>query len=203
MKAVWSRMVAVVHDVEEAVVDLTEFQNLLKHAANAAVFDVWPFQGSTSAYCNIATVKFNLPDLVYAASHMQKLHAVFPYLELLFSSASASQLQPNECPVLHEALSLLAEAHDLPQSSADIRSGITNLMGKWGIKRGLTAKSVVVWSTEAQASQIGLDSKETVLWVVGALHAERKHMSDCSPTAALQLVPVSPPPAEPISSPEV
>ncbi|KAL3133165.1 hypothetical protein ABBQ38_007058 [Trebouxia sp. C0009 RCD-2024] len=132
---------------------------------------------------------------------MQKLNAVFPYLYLLFSCASAS-CQPSECPCLHEALSLLAEAHDMPQTSEDTRFGIKNLMDRWGLKRVETASSVVVWSTEPQPSRIGLDSRDTVLWGVGPLHAERKLVSDCSPSAALQLPSVSRPPAEPARDPQ-
>ncbi|KAL3149215.1 hypothetical protein ABBQ32_002041 [Trebouxia sp. C0010 RCD-2024] len=99
VEVIWGRIVAVANDVEDAVVDLDQFQNLLNDAFSAGVFDVWPFKGSNAACSNVTTAKYYLPDQIYAADSIQKLNAVFPYLDLLFSCASASCCQPKGMPM--------------------------------------------------------------------------------------------------------
>lgn len=106
VKVIWGRVVAVANYVEEGVVDLREFHDLLHGAADAGAFDVWPFRGG-----NIISAMYYIPDIIYAASVVQKFDAVFHYLKLLFNRAGASCLQPNKYPCLHEALSLLAQAY--------------------------------------------------------------------------------------------
>lgn len=189
----FGRMLAVAHEVEEAVVAIEDFQRLVEGAAAADVFAVWPFRGSSAACTNMVTAEFYLPDIIHHASQLQQFDQLFPYLELLFSTVSASTLQPNSSPGLHEALSLLAEVHDLSETSQEVKQGITRLMGQWGIMRVPVVNDVGVWSSEPQPSRIGSDSRETVLWVVGSLHAERKPTCDCSPSAVQQLVAVPQP----------
>ena len=197
-------MLGVVHNVEETIVNIAEFQRLLQDAATADLFAVWPFRGSNTVSTNMVTAMFYLPDIIHASSVVQRFDTLFPYLNLLFSTASAAVLQPNRSPTLHEALSLLAEAHDLPETSQQTRQGIARLLGQWGIMRVPIANDVGVWSSEPQPSRIGTDSKETVLWVVGALHAQRTCSCDCSPSAALQLGSLPPTRfAEPANAPQV
>ena len=190
----FGRMLAVAHELEETVVAIEDFQQLVQSAASADVFAVWPFRGSSAACTNMVTAKFYLPDIIYSASQMQRFNQLFPCMELLFSTVSARTLQPNSSPCLHEALSLLAEVHDLAETTQATKQGIARLMGQWGIMRLPIANHVGVWSSEPQPSRTGLDSRETVLWVVGSLHAQRTLTSACSPSAVQQLVVVSPQP---------
>ena len=142
----------------------------------------------------MVTAEFYLPDLIHHASQLQRFEQLFPYLELLFSTVSASTLQPNSSPCLHEALSLLAEVHDLAETSQEVKQSIARLMGQWGIMKVPIANDVGVWSSEPQPSRIGSDSRETVLWVVGSLHADRTPTCVCSASAVQQLVAVPQPP---------
>lgn len=204
IKMVFGRLLAVGHDLQEAVVPVGDFQRLVEDAAAADMFAVWPFRGSSGAGTNRVTAEFYLPDVIHSASLMQRFDHVFPYMELLFSNFSASSLQPNSAPCLHEALSLLAEVHDLPQTSQQTKMGIARLMQQWGIMRLPVINEVGVWSSEPQPSRIGSDSRETVLWVVGSLQAQRQPTSDCSPTAVQQLVAVPPHPFPvPADTPQV
>ena len=201
-------MVAVVHSVEEAMVDMVDFQCLVRGAADAGTFGIWPFRGSNAAHCNLVTTMYYLPDIMHAASLMQRFEALFPYLESLISTSSASTLHPNKSPSLHETLSLLAEAHDLPDASEETRFRIGRLMWQWGVMRVPIDSHVGLWSSEPQPSRAGLDTKEVVLWVVGALNpkfqADRRSACDCSPSAALQLVPGPPDlPVHPGNIPQV
>lgn len=169
-----------------------DFQQLVEGAAAADVFSVWPFRGSSAACTNMLTAEFYLPDMIHSASQLQRFDQLFPYMEPLFSTAST--LQPNSSPCLHEALSLLAEVHDLAETSPETKQGIARLMGQWGIMRVPIANDVGVWSSEPQPSRIGSDSRETVLWAVGCVHAQRTPTCDCSPSAVQQLVAVPPQP---------
>ena len=190
----FGRLLAVGHDLQEAVVPVGDFKRLVEDAAAADMFAVWPFRGSSGAGTNMVTAEFYLPDMIHSASLMQRFDHIYPYMELLSSNFSASSLKPNSSPCLHEALSLLAEVHDLPQTSQQTKQGIARLMQQWGIMRLPVINNVGVWSSEPQPSRIGLDSRETVLWVVGSLQAQRQPTSDCSPAAVQQLVAVPPQP---------
>ena len=194
----FGRMLAVAHEVEEAVVAVEDFQRLVEGAAAADVFAVWPFRGSNAGGTNMVTAEFYFPDIIHSASLLQRFDVVFPYMELLFGTVSASTLQPNSSPCLHEALSLLAEVHNLSETSQETKQGIERLMGQWGIMRVPIANDVGVWSSEPQPSRIGSDSRETVLWVVGSLHAQRTPTCDCSSSAVQQLVAV---PSQPFPVP--
>lgn len=105
------------------------------------------------------------------------------------------------CP-LHEALTLLAEAHDQQDVSEDTRAGIRRLMTQWGVARVASNSNLGVWSSQPDPSRLGLDKDDIVLWVVGALQAQRVSASDCSPSAALQLVPIKTP-IDPAHIPQV
>ena len=194
VKIIFGRMLAVAHEVQEAVVAIEDFQQVVESAAAADVFAVWPFRGSSVAHTNMVTAKFYLPDIIHSASQMQRFDQLFPFMELLFSTVSARTLQPNCSPCLHEALSLLAEVHDLPETTQLTKQRIARLIGQWGIMRVPVSNDVGVWSSEPQPSHIGSDSRETVLWVVGSLHAQRTPTSHCSPSAVQQLVAVTPQP---------
>ena len=174
--------------MEEAMVDGPSFQLLVEGAADAGLFGVWPFRGSSVSSSNVTTANFYLPDIIHACSHMQRLNEIFPYLSQLFVTPSARTLHPNNSPALHEALTLLAEAYDMPSVSEETQYGIRHIMGQWDIMRVPTGKSVGVWSSQPQPSRICSDKKETLLWVVGALQQQRPSACDCSPAAAMQLV---------------
>lgn len=163
---------------------ISEFELQVQEAANAGLFRVWPFRASS------ASAHWYLPDLIHFASKMQRLDAIFPYLEVLFSIGSAATLQPNHPWCLYESLCLLAEAHDLPITSKQTKLGISRLLGQWSIMRLPVNNVIGVWSTEPQPCRIEDDKREVVLWVVGALQANRTPCCDCSPSAAMQLVSV-------------
>lgn len=192
----FGRLLAVIHSIDEAMVGIQEFKLLVQHAAITGLFRVWPFRATTAA------AKWYLPDLIHLASQMQRLDALFPYLELIFSKGSAASLQPNQCVCLHESLSLMAEAYDLPSTSEKTKLGIASLMSQWKITRLPLANDVGVWSTQPHPSHIGEDNNEVVIWVVGALQKDRTPCCDCSPSAAVELVSVTPP-TQPTSAPQV
>lgn len=192
----FGRLLAVIHDIEEAMVGIQDFELLVQQAAVAGLFMVWPFRANTAA------AKWYLPDLIHLASQMQRLEALFPYLEIIFTKGSTATMQPNQCFSLHELLSLLAEAYDLPGTPEKTKLGITRLMSQWGIMRLPLTDDVGVWSTQPHVSQIGEDDSEVVIWVVGALQKDRNPCCDCSPSAAVELVSVTPP-SQPTNAPQV
>ena len=186
------------------MVDLADFQRLVSDAADAGLFGVWPFRGSNSSTANLVTAMYYLPDMIHACYHVQRFNGVFPYLDQLFSNASASLLQPNHSQCLHEALTLLAEVHDLTNMSEETQHGIGRIMGQWSIMKIPTENPLVVWSSEPQPSRICSDKKEVVLWLAGALQEQRPSASDCSPAAAMQLTSaLSNALAEPANAPQV
>ena len=204
MKIICARLLAIAHGIEEATVDLADFQRLVSDAADAGLFGVWPFRASNISAANLVTAMYHLPDIIYACYHVQRFNEVFPYLYQLFSNASASSLQPNNSQCLHEALTLLAEAHDLPNMSEETQHGIRRIMGQWSIMKIPTGNPLVVWSSEPQPSRICSDKKEVVLWIAGALQEQRPSACDCSPAAAMQLMSAFPnAPAEPADVPQV
>ena len=198
----FGRMLAVVHNMEELMVDMADFQTLVKDAASAGILSLWPFRGSRATCSNLVTTMYHFPDIVHTASLMQRLDDIFPYLELILSTDTASNVSPNNSAPLHETLSLLAEAHDLSDITEETRFGIRRLLSQWFVMRVPTDKCVGVWSSQPEPSRIGLDKDDIVLWVVGALKVHRASGCDCSPSAALQLVPAKTP-VDPANIPQV
>ena len=195
-------MLAVVHNVQEVMVDITGFQALVRDAENAGIFSVWPFRGSNASCSNLVSTQYCLPDIIHTASLVQRLDAIFPYMEIILSTDSASSMTCNHSSPLHEALTLLAEAHDQQVVSEDTRAGIRRLMTQWGVTRVASNSNLGVWSSQPDPSKVGLDKDDIVLWVVGALQSQRVSASDCSPSAALQLVPIKTP-IDPAHIPQV
>ena len=193
-------MLAMLHNMEELMVDMKDFQLLVRDAANAGIFSLWPFRGSNAACSNIVTMMFYFPDIVHTASLMQRLDDIFPYLELILSTDTASNVSPNNSPPLHETLTLLAEAYDLPDITEETRFGIRKLLSQWCVMRVPTDSCVGMWSSQPEPSRV--DKHDIVLWVVGALKAQRRSACDCSPSAALQLVPAKTP-VDPANIPQV
>ena len=198
----FGRMLAVVHNMEEPIVDMPEFETLVRDAASAGIFSLWPFRGSRATCNNLVTTMYHFPDIVHTASLMQRLDDVFPYLDLILSTDSASNVSPNNSAPLHETLSLLAEAHDLPDITEETQFGIRRLLSQWCVMRVPTDNCVGVWSSQPEPSRMGLDKDDIVLWVVGALKAQRTSACDCSPSAALQLFPAKAP-VDPANIPQV
>lgn len=202
VKIIFGRMLAAVHNTEELMVDMMDFQSLVRHAANAGLFSLWPFRGSNAAGSNLVTTIYNFPDIVHTASLMQRFDAIFPYLELILSTDTASNMSPNSSAPLHETLTLLAEIYDLPDITEETRFGIRKLLSQWRVRRVPIDSCVGLWSSQPEPSRICLDKNDIVLWVVGALKAQRTSACDCSPSAALQLVPTKTP-VDPANIPQV
>lgn len=184
------------------MVSINDFQTLVSDAASAGLFSVWPFRGSNASCSNLVSTLYCLPDIIHTASLVQRLDAIFPYMEVILSTDSASSMSCNHSSPLHETLTFLAEAHDQQDVSEDMRAGIRRLMNQWGVARVASTSNLGVWSSQPDPSKVGLDKDDVVLWVVGALQAHRVSASDCSPSAALQLVPIKRP-IDPAHIPQV
>ena len=187
-KVIFARLLAVVHDIEEAKVDVSSFQDYLSHAEDAGVYAVWPIRGSNVSASNTITAMHYLPDLIHQASRLQQFDKVFPYLEGLLSAFSARILQPTLSPCLLEALTLLAEVWGLPDTADSTKGRISRLISQWGIMRIPIINEVGVWSSEPQPGRLCSDKMETVLWVAGALQADRPSTCNCAASAAMQLL---------------
>lgn len=103
MKVLYGRMLAVVHNVQEVMVDISTFQALVNDAANAGIFSVWPFTGSTASCSSLVSIMYYLPDIIHTASMVQRLDAIFPYMEIILSTDSASSMSCNHVPCMRHS----------------------------------------------------------------------------------------------------
>ena len=127
--------------------------------APVGVLAVWPFSGSSSHITNLVCCKYSIPDLLHTAYHQQRVQHILPLIQELLSAVTA--VQPNDCPVLHETLSLLVELYpQLPRQEQDI---IASILGCWSLQQIPMKGDVLVWA----------DEQPTSFWSPGMTQADR------------------------------
>ena len=151
MGAVWAMLAEVLHaegEVDGAL--LRDFTAALQ-AAPAGLLSLWPFLGSTTTMTNSACNSYSIPDLIWTAFHMQRLQHMLPFLEQLFLTATA--IDPDTCPTLHETLSLLAEASTRPRMQP-YQQPIAKLLFFWGLRELPLIGATRHWSDEASGLRV-------------------------------------------------
>ena len=166
-------MLAFLHIKNVPATAIYSFLAVLQSAFNANVFGVWPFAGSTAVGIAYVCCAYNISDLIWAAFHDGKLELLLPFLEqLLFT---ARRVLPQTSPMLLDALTLLSEAYDSPDSSDNARLYISKILFAWGLSRVAVSNSITLWTDKPQ---IGANTAEqgTLVLGVGLLQQPRLHV---------------------------
>ena len=157
----------------------------------------------------LISCQYNLPDLILMAHSMQRLQLLLPYLEDLLLTARA--LQPDSCPVLHETLALLGEAHEKPELQ-HMQPLIARMLKVWSFRPHNWDGCLNIWvdkapcikSNEMLEVEYCHYGKGMIMPDCGQLDQPRPHLW-VSSFAALQLsaatLPSTAPSAAPMKAP--
>ena len=140
----------------EGEVDETSLKDFTAalQAAPAGCLATWPFTGSNNSITNAVCSQYSIPDLIWTAHQMQRVQHVLPFLEQLLLTATA--VSPDDCPVLHETLSLLAEASTKPQMQHS-QQAIAKLLLFWGLRELPLPGALRHWRDEASGLSVTAD----------------------------------------------
>ena len=140
---------------------------------------------------------YSIPDLLHAAHQKQRVQHILPIVQDLLLAASA--IHPNQCPVLHETLSLLVDAHpQLPRNEQDM---IASILGCWKLHQAPVQADLLVWTDQqstswwtpgmSQADSI-LPGNGIILFGIGQLQHLRPSTFDTFPAALQPSQPTQP-----------
>lgn len=179
----YGRLLSIMHN-QDSQGDLVSFDAALQDAASADLLSVWPFRGSLDITTNLVSCKYNIGDLIHAASATQRLWHMLPYLEALL--ATTRVISVGKSPCLEDTIELLAEAYDLEGTPPEVKGRIARIMNHWSLMRIPVDNGVTVWSDEPQPGRMGSRKRDVVIMGVGRLTRHRPYSSDLSPAAAVQ-----------------
>ena len=192
IQAMFGICTSVLNDQLKSDAAVMELQ-FAQRAAPAGVSAVWPFAGSNSHITNLVCCKYSIPDLLHAAFHQQRAQHILPLVQELLLASTI--VHPNQCPLLHETLSLLVEIYPHAQLSRDDQDVIASILGRWGLQQKPMSADFLVWTDEQPTSwwKPGMEQPDCflpgngfVLFGVGQLQQSRSTIFNPFPTA-LQL----------------
>lgn len=183
----YSVLVAAIHSTDDLRLLQSTLQTRMQEATKMQVFQLWPFlTGST----NIATILYNVTDIVHAAYHLQRTETTPPVLYQLMQHVVQihPDCNPLQSPTLMSTLKLIAEIHDQPTMSSHTEATVISILSLWGFSPmqvfGRQGRSIyTVWRSTA------LPDAEAFAFLPcqQLLQQQRYSLSDCSPSASMQL----------------